>query len=66
MNRRLPFLLSMFAAGLAAQTFTPSNPAALAARQWREQHERAIVDEFVTLLAILNIAADRSNIQRKE
>ena len=57
-------LLSVFAAGLAAQTFTPLNPAALAARQWREQHERAIVDEFVTLLGIPNIAADHANIQR--
>src|ERR1700726_5342436 len=57
-------LASLFAAGLAAQIFTPLNPAALAARQWREQHERVIVDEFVTLLAIPNIAADRVNIQR--
>src|SRR5580704_8096451 len=56
--------LNVLAAGLAAQTFTPSNPAALAARHWREQHERAIIDEFVTLLAIPNIASDRANIQR--
>ena len=62
--KRCILLLSLFVAGLAAQTFTPSNPAALAARQWREQHERAIVDEFVTLLAIPDIAADRANIQR--
>jgi acetylornithine deacetylase/succinyl-diaminopimelate desuccinylase-like protein len=41
-----------------------SNPAALAARQWRQQHERVIVDEFVALLAIPNISADHSNIQR--
>jgi len=57
-------LLSVFAAGLAAQTFTPANAAALAARQWREQHERAIVEEFVSLLAIPNVAADRANMQR--
>jgi acetylornithine deacetylase/succinyl-diaminopimelate desuccinylase-like protein/drug/metabolite transporter (DMT)-like permease len=57
-------LLSLAVAGLGAQTFTPTNPAALAARQWREQHERAIVDEFVTLLAIPDIAADHANIQR--
>ena len=56
--------LTLFTSGLVGQTFTPSNPAALAARQWRSQHERAIVDEFVTLLAIPNIAADRTNIQR--
>jgi len=63
MKRRI-LLLSVFAAGLAAQSFTPTNPSALAARRWREQHERVIVDEFVTLLAIPNIAADRANIQR--
>jgi hypothetical protein len=56
--------LNVLAAGLAAQTFTPSNSAALAARQWRQQHERAIVDEFVTLLAIPDIASDHANIQR--
>src|SRR5271154_931792 len=61
---RLVLLLSVFAAGLAAQTYTPTNPAALAARLWREKHERAIVDEFVALLAIPNIASDRANIQR--
>jgi acetylornithine deacetylase/succinyl-diaminopimelate desuccinylase-like protein len=44
--------------------FVPDNPAAQAARRWRQQHERAIVDEFITLLAIPNIAADRANIQR--
>ena len=40
------------------------DPAALAARQWRQLHERAIIDEFVSLLAIPNIASDRANIQR--
>ena len=57
-------LTAAFACMAAAQTFTPTNPAALAARQWRTQHERAIIDEFVALLAIPNIAADRPNIQR--
>jgi acetylornithine deacetylase/succinyl-diaminopimelate desuccinylase-like protein len=59
--------LGLFTAGLGAQTaqtFAPSNPAALAARQWRQQHERLIIDEFVTLLAIPNISADHANIQR--
>ncbi|MEP6536185.1 MAG: M20/M25/M40 family metallo-hydrolase, partial [Bryobacteraceae bacterium] len=44
--------------------FGQTNPAAQAARQWRQQHERAIVDEFITLLSIPNIASDRANIQR--
>jgi len=46
------------------QTNAPSNPASQAARQWRGQHERAIVDEFVSLLAIPNVSNDRANIQR--
>jgi acetylornithine deacetylase/succinyl-diaminopimelate desuccinylase-like protein len=57
----LPASLILLLAFLcAAQT----NPAAQAARQWRQQHERAIVDEFVALLSIPNIASDRPNIQR--
>jgi acetylornithine deacetylase/succinyl-diaminopimelate desuccinylase-like protein len=57
--------LGVFLAGFL--TFTAAaqtNPAALAARQWRQKHERAIVDEFVALLSIPNIASDRANIQR--
>jgi len=49
---------------LAATATAQGNPAAEAARQWRQQHERAIVEEFITLLAIPNIAGDRDNIQR--
>ena len=45
---------------LAAQT----NPAASAARKWRQDHERAILTEFTNLLAIPNIATDRPNIRR--
>lgn len=45
---------------VAAQT----NPAAIAARQWRQQHERQIVDEFVALLSIPDVASDHANIQR--
>ena len=48
-------------AGIAA---AQTNPAAMAARQWREAHERAIVDEYIALLSIPNIASDRENIQR--
>ena len=49
---------------LAASAWAQTNPAAQAARRWRQQHERAIVDEFVALLSIPNIASDRTNIQR--
>src|SRR6185295_6011704 len=56
----LSLLLSLLPAVAGAQT----NPAAQAARQWRQQHERAIVDEFITLLRVPNIARDQENIQR--
>ena len=57
---RIVTLLSLAAALAMAQ----DNSAARAAREWRQHHERAIVDEFFTLLAIPNIARDRDNIQR--
>jgi hypothetical protein len=49
---------------LQSLAFAQTNPAAIAARKWRQQHERAIVDEFVALLSIPNIAGDHANIQR--
>jgi acetylornithine deacetylase/succinyl-diaminopimelate desuccinylase-like protein len=61
---RYVLLLCLVAAGGTAQTFIPTNPASQAARTWRQGHERAIVDEFVSLLTIPNIAADRANIRR--
>jgi len=41
-----------------------TNPARVAADRWRQRHERQIVDEFVALLAIPDLASDRPNIQR--
>ena len=38
-------LCAVFAGSLSAQ----SNTAASAARQWRQNHERAIIDEFFSL-----------------
>jgi len=40
------------------------NPAAEAARAWRTAHERAILAEFMGLLAIPNLARDGPNIRR--
>src|SRR6202162_3581080 len=53
-----------FLIAISALGQTPANRAAQAARQWRQLHERAIMDEFVALLAIPNIASDHANIQR--
>ena len=55
---------AILAAGLVATVSAQSSPAAQAARQWRQQHERAIVEEFMALLAIPNVSRDTANIQR--
>jgi acetylornithine deacetylase/succinyl-diaminopimelate desuccinylase-like protein len=59
-----PFALALLVGLLPAVAIAQTNPGAEAARRWRQQHERAIVDEFVTLLNVPNIARDRENIQR--
>ncbi len=58
MNRALVFLLIISFA--SAQT----NPASLAARKFRETHERSIIDEYFQLLSIPNLANDKVNIRR--
>src|SRR5688572_90871 len=40
------------------------DPATAAARAWRVQHERAILDEFMRFLAIPNVTTDRDGISR--
>ena len=59
MRRDVLILMAMASVAMAQD-----NAAAQAAREWRQQHERAIVDEFFALLAIPNIARDHENIQR--
>jgi len=60
--RLMPTLLvlSLLPCVVTAQT----SPAAQAGRKWRQAHEHAIIEEFVSLLSIPNIARDRENIQR--
>ncbi len=58
------YVLGLLVSLLPSIAIAQTNPSALAARAWRQQHERAIVDEFVALLSIPNIASDRDNIQR--
>jgi acetylornithine deacetylase/succinyl-diaminopimelate desuccinylase-like protein len=41
-----------------------SDPAAAAARTWRVQHEREILDEFTRFLSLPNVTADRDGIAR--
>src|ERR1041385_4519634 len=63
MNRTIFLIACCFVSAITEAT-AQQNPAAMAARQWRQQHERAIVEEYMSLLAIPNIARDKANIQR--
>ena len=49
---------------LAALLAAQDNSAARAARAWRQQHEGAIVSEFVDLLKVPNVGKDRENLKR--
>ena len=62
MTSRKSWLIALLLVPAAASAQT--NPAAQAARQWRQQHERAIVDELVALSALPDISRDKADIQR--
>jgi acetylornithine deacetylase/succinyl-diaminopimelate desuccinylase-like protein len=49
---------------LAASTACAEVPAVNAAREWRQTHEHAIIEELTALLAIPNIATDQPNIRK--
>jgi acetylornithine deacetylase/succinyl-diaminopimelate desuccinylase-like protein len=49
---------------LPALGHAEQNAAAIAARHWREAHERAILTEFLDLLAMPNLASDRDGIRK--
>jgi acetylornithine deacetylase/succinyl-diaminopimelate desuccinylase-like protein len=50
--------------GLALSASAQSNPAADAVRNWRAEHERAILSEYMELLALPNLAREPDNIRR--
>ncbi len=55
--------------GLLLVTVIPSaiaqeNPAAATARHWRQQHERAVIDEYFSFLSLPNVSRNRVDIQR--
>lgn len=59
--RRILLLMAMLALFDAP---TLAADAAGAVREWRQQHEQTIVDGFVKLLSIPNVASDAGNIRR--
>jgi acetylornithine deacetylase/succinyl-diaminopimelate desuccinylase-like protein len=58
------WVLAVLVGLLPAAALAQTNAAAQAARTWRQQNERAIVEEFIGLLRIPNVSSDRENIQR--
>ena len=57
-------LMAMLAGVLPSQRCWAQTSAPAAAHAWREQHERDILNEFNSLLAIPNVASDEANIER--
>jgi acetylornithine deacetylase/succinyl-diaminopimelate desuccinylase-like protein len=47
-----------------AISFAQSNPAAIAARDWRQKHELPIVQEFFELLSTPNVSSDRGGTRK--
>jgi acetylornithine deacetylase/succinyl-diaminopimelate desuccinylase-like protein len=60
MKPHLLLLLLIFFHLPSAQAATPAD----AAREWRSAHEQEIIDDFVALLSIPNVASDTVNIRR--
>jgi acetylornithine deacetylase/succinyl-diaminopimelate desuccinylase-like protein len=63
MNRIIVWI-SLLATLAVTSAVAQDNAAAKAARQWRQQHERAIVDEYFSFLSVPNVVRDRADIQR--
>jgi len=61
MNRYFGSLVVLISLGSPA---LGQNPAAVAARAWRQAHENAIVSEFVQLLSIPDVAADSAGLKQ--
>src|SRR5258708_7433217 len=57
-------LLALAGLGWSTIGLAQQNPAALAARNWRETHERAILVEFMDLLAMPNLARDEAAVRK--
>jgi len=62
LKRLVLSVLNLLVIVVPAATVAQTNPSVQAARQWRMQHERAIVDEFTALLRVPNVTRDRENI----
>jgi acetylornithine deacetylase/succinyl-diaminopimelate desuccinylase-like protein len=57
-------LIGFLSCSFVSQAFPQSSPAATAARVHRQAHEGEIIEEYVKLLSIPNVASDAPNISR--
>jgi acetylornithine deacetylase/succinyl-diaminopimelate desuccinylase-like protein len=64
MKAMIIVLLTGLAIGVTNPAHSGPTEAANEARQWRQSHEQEIVDQFVELLSIPNVASDSDNIRR--
>ena len=58
------FLFALIILLLPVLGSAQTDPASQAARQWRQGHEQAIVDEFFSLLSLPNVSRDKEGAQR--
>lgn len=56
--------ICLIASVIAAPAHGQTNPVVATTRAYRHQHERAILDEYISLLSIPDISRDRANIRR--
>jgi len=64
MKSSLLALLVLFAPVAALAATAAPDADTQAVRQWRQQHEQAIVDEFANFLRLPDVSADKANIRR--
>ena len=57
-------MIAALCAAFAGSASAQSSTAALAVRRWRQNHERAIIDEYFSLLSLPNIARDKADMQK--
>lgn len=58
------WVIALLALSVPTVSLAQANPASQAARQWRQQHEHAIVDEYLGFLKIPNLSKDPEGILR--
>jgi acetylornithine deacetylase/succinyl-diaminopimelate desuccinylase-like protein len=64
MKLRLGVVLAAVLVAGSGAAVAAENEAAQAARSWRQQHERAILEDYFELLRIPNVSRDRANVRR--